>query len=225
MKTGLSKFICAVIIVLSGCGTASMGVASVTEDSLMRRDDSIDAHNKLVAAELTRERTRAQLAQAKVVYDMQLRLGNTNTTSKWEIYVSLIDLLKAQIEDRVAKHMVTIAGLDEQIGSLRRTWREGSAPVDVPALARLMVEKRESALLLAEGSLADFRQIAEARKAMYEIQDELASRRVISEEDRHLAMVLKNQSSAEATIWGSELEKAKVHLEEAKRDLEQVGQR
>jgi hypothetical protein len=42
----------------------------------------------------------------------------------------------------------------------------------------------------------------------------------VSEEDRHLAMVLKNQTAAEVTIVASELEVAKEHLAEAKRDLD-----
>lgn len=205
------------------CVSRETALASVNEDVLVRRDDSVDAHNKRVAAELARERTKAQLSQARLEYDMSLRLGQTNTTSKWEIYENLIDLLNAQIADRVAEHMVNIAGIDQQIGEMRRSWREGSSPVDVPALARLMVAKREYSLMLAEGSMADFRQIADARKAMYEIQDDLARRRVVSESDRHLAMVLKNQSLAEATIWASELEVAKSHLAQAKKDLEDVG--
>lgn len=193
---------------------------TVSEDSIMRRDDSIDAHNRRVGAEMAREKTRAAVTHAKVVYDMSVRLGELNATAKWEVYEKLIDLLHAQLADRVAEHLVTVAGLDEQIGALRHSWRDGTSRVDVALLAQLMVEKRESALRLAEGNLADHRQLADARKAMYEIQDELARRRTVSEEDRHLAMVLKNQTAAEVTIVASELEVAKEHLAEAKRDLD-----
>lgn len=221
-KNLMSKILVAVFLVTTFVSKES-ALASVTEDVLVRRDDSVDAHNKHVGAELARERTKAQLSQAKLEYDMNLRLGQNNTASKWEIYEKLVNLLNAQIADRVAEHMVNVSGIDQQIGELRRSWREGSSPVDVPALARLMVAKRESSLVLAEGSMADFRQIADARKAMYEIQDDLAQRRVVSEVDRHLAMVLKNQALAEATIWASELEVAKSHLAQAKKDLEAVG--
>ena len=191
----------------------------------MRRDDSIDAHNRRVGAEMAREKTKTSMAQAKLVYDMHLRLGDSNTASRRELYKKLVDLLNAQLVNRVAEHLVTVAGVDEQIGALRRTWREGSAPVNVVQLAKLLVEKRESALIVAEGALADYRQLSDARKAMYVVQEELARRRIVSEEERHLAMVLVNQASAEATISASELEIAKEHLAEAKRDLEDVGGR
>ncbi len=223
MNINLKQALHKLLIVVATFSPAIGFAGTVTEDAIMRRDDSIDARNRLVGAQMAREKTKASLAQAKFVYDMYLRLGERNTASRWEIYEKLVDLVNSQLANRVAEHMVTVAGLDEQIGELRRTWRQGSSPVNLAQLARLMVEKRESSLTVAEGVSADYRQLSDARKAMYEIQEELARRRSISEEDRHLAMVQKNQASAEAIISASELEIAKEHLAEARRDLEDVG--
>jgi hypothetical protein len=225
MNINLKQTFHKLLIVVATLSPAIGFAGLVTEDALMRRDDSIDAHNRRVGAEMAREKTKTSMAQAKLVYDMHLRLGDSNTASRWELYKKLVDLLNAQLVNRVAEHLVTVAGVDEQIGALRRTWREGSAPVNVVQLAKLLVEKRESALIVAEGALADYRQLSDARKAMYVVQEELARRRIVSEEERHLAMVLVNQASAEATISASELEIAKEHLAEAKRDLEDVGGR
>jgi hypothetical protein len=205
--------------------TPGVAALEVNEDAIMRRDDSIDAHNRRVGAEIARERTRTELVHAEKLYQIAVKLEEVNASYDFELYDKLVGLLNARVADRVANHVVVTATADEAIGELRRSWRSGSAPVNLETLAKLMVQKRESALALAEASLADFRQIARARKALADITEQLARSQLETEENRSLAVTRLERAVAEVAIWIKEVEAAKIHLQEAREDLRAVTSR